>query len=309
MVAIKLHLQGSMMNDKKLILAIQKSGRLSESSLDLIKQLGIKLNRSKDQLIGYGQNFPIEILLTRDDDIPTLLNEGTCDIGIVGRNVTEEFIQSQKAKDKQVNFKTATVLPFGACKLSFAVPNDSSLGEVEDYANKKIATSYPYIVSKYLSDNNITAECIEFKGSVEIGPKLGICDLICDLVSTGTTLRANGLRETLTLLESTAELVQYNQLNETKTKLVTTFIERVNAVIKASNSRYIMLHAPLDKIDTIVSLLPGSESPTVIPLSNAQDKVAIHSLCNVEIFWDTLENLKAEGASSILVLPIEKILD
>lgn len=295
--------------ENKIKVAIQKSGRLSEDSYNLLKSIGIKFNRSKDQLIAYGTNYPIEVLLTRDDDIPTLINEGTCDIGIVGKNVFEEFKLESIAKGNRLNIDEIYKLPYGSCRLSFAVPEKSNLNSLEDFSGKKIATSYPNIVNNFLKENNINAGCIEFKGSVEIAPKLGTCDLICDLVSTGTTLRANGLIETQILLQSTAEIYAYRNISQNKSDLVNTFIERVNAVIKASNARYIMLHAPKAKVEKIVSLIPGSESPTIIPLTNIEDKVAVHALCIEEIFWETLEDLKAEGATSILVLPIEKILD
>ncbi len=182
-----------MNNETRIRIAIQKSGRLSDASLKLISQAGIKLARSKDQLIAYGNNYPIDVLLTRDDDIPTLLNEGTCDIGIMGYNIYNEFKCSREADKNNTNIDSAMDLPFGECRLSFASPYDSEIKSLSDCRGTKIATSYPATVNSYLKKMDINATCIEFKGSVEIAPKLGTCNLICDLVSTGTTLKANGL--------------------------------------------------------------------------------------------------------------------
>jgi ATP phosphoribosyltransferase len=298
-----------MKNETRIRIAIQKSGRLSEASLKMISQAGIKLARSKDQLIAYGKNYPVDVLLTRDDDIPTLLNEGTCDIGIMGYNIYNEFNCSHGSDENSTNIVSAMDLPFGECRLSFASPYDSKIKSLGDCDGTKIATSYPATVSSYLKKMNINATCIEFKGSVEIAPKLGTCTLICDLVSTGTTLKANGLEEFHTLLNSSAQIFKYSKVTDIKSTIINNLLARFRSVVRASESKYITLHAPIDRLDTIISLLPGSESPTIIPLSNSIDKVAVHALCNEKVFWETLENLKSEGASSILVLPIEKLLD
>jgi ATP phosphoribosyltransferase len=298
-----------MNNETRIRIAIQKSGRLSDASLKLISQAGIKLARSKDQLIAYGNNYPIDVLLTRDDDIPTLLNEGTCDIGIMGYNIYNEFKCSREADKNNTNIDSAMDLPFGECRLSFASPYDSEIKSLSDCRGTKIATSYPATVNSYLKKMDINATCIEFKGSVEIAPKLGTCNLICDLVSTGTTLKANGLEEFHTLLESSAQVYRHSNVSEAKAKIINNLLDRFRSVVRAIESKYVTLHAPIAKLDTIISLLPGSESPTIIPLNNSADKVAVHALCNEKVFWETLENLKKEGASSILVIPIEKILD
>tara|TARA_Y100000748_G_scaffold254257_1_gene220175 strand:+ start:31 stop:768 length:738 start_codon:yes stop_codon:yes gene_type:complete len=243
----------------------------------------------------------IDILLVRDDDIPSLVSKGVADLGIVGQNVLAE----QVASNKKITAKSVLNLGFSKCRLAFAKPMNSKLRSLK---NKIIATSYPGLVKKFLITKNIKAEVIKINGSVELTPYIGIADCICDLVSSGATLDANNLIEFKTLMDSEAVLiysVSYKKIND---KNILNLIKRFEGVINAAESKYVMLNAETKSIDKICKLLPGADSPTVIPLQQ-QDKVAIHALCSEPVFWETMEKLKSNGASSILVMPVEKILN
>ncbi len=294
---------------QRIKIAVQKTGRLTDHSLDLLERCGLKVRKSKDQLFCFGENMPIDLLLVRDDDIPGLVADDVCDLGICGLNVVEEKRLERVANGKNALFKRVYDLDFGHCRLSIAAPEGIKYSGPESLRNRKIATSYVGILSDYLKSNSIDAEIEYFSGAVEIAPKLGKADFICDLVSTGGTLQANGLEEVATLLDSEAVIIQTQvPLSEDKQQLVDKILQRLDGVLQVRESKYIMLHAPRSALSEIRDLLPGTEAPTVVPLDGSQDKVAIHAVCRENVFWETLENLKAAGASSLLVLPVEKML-
>jgi ATP phosphoribosyltransferase len=289
--------------------AIQKSGRLTDHSLDLLQRCGLKYTRGRDQLIAYGENMPVDILLVRDDDIPALVRDDVCDLGIVGLNVTEEKRLQFLDEGTSDPFTIVRKLDYGHCRLSFGYPEDGLINSVKDLQNQRIATSYPRIVAAYLAARNIDAQVVEFSGAVEIAPKLGRADVICDLVSTGTTMAANKIREGESILESQSMLLQTPvAIPKAKTEWVNRLLQRIEGVMQVKESKYVMMHAPKSALDEITSLLPGAESPTILPLEGCDDKVAIHVVCRENVFWETLENLKSAGASSILVMPVEKML-
>ena len=294
---------------QRIQIAVQKTGRLTDHSIDLLERCGLKMTRSKDQLICYGENMPIDLLLVRDDDIPGLVSEDVCDLGIVGLNIVEEKRLNLEYDGREARFKQIFELDFGHCRLSLAGPDDAEYAGPSSLENKRIATSYVGLVKQFLKTNAINAETVYFSGAVEIAPKLGRAEFICDLVSTGSTLKANGLAEFDVLLDSEAVVIQTQApLGDEKQALVDKILQRLDGVLQVRESKYIMLHAPLAALDEIRGLLPGSEAPTVMPLDGFDDKVAVHAVCRENVFWETLENLKAAGASSLLVLPVEKML-
>jgi ATP phosphoribosyltransferase len=295
--------------EQRIKVAVQKTGRLTDHSIDLLERCGLKVTKSKDQLICYGENMPIDLLLVRDDDIPGLVSDDVCDLGIVGLNVVEEERLNRVAEGRPARFKQIYELDFGHCRLALAGPEDASYDGIESLKNTRIATSYVGILNKFLADNDIDAEAVHFSGAVEIAPKLGRAEYICDLVSTGGTLKANGLTEYEVLLESEAVVIQTEKpLGEERQALVDKILQRLDGVLQVRESKYIMLHAPKSALPEIRDLLPGSEAPTVLQLDGSDDKVAVHAVCRENVFWETLENLKAAGASSLLVLPVEKML-
>jgi ATP phosphoribosyltransferase len=296
-------------SEQRIKIAVQKTGRLTDHSIDLLERCGLKVTKSKNQLICYGENMPIDLLLVRDDDIPGLVSDDVCDLGIVGLNVVEEKRVQLEQEGSNGQFKQIFELDFGHCRLSIAAPEGVDYLGPESLENVKIATSYVGLLTDYLKNNKINAEPIYFSGAVEIAPKLGRADFICDLVSSGETLLANGLREVAVLLESEAVVIQtLAPLSDEKQALVDKIIQRLDGVLKVRDSKYIMLHAPRSALAEIRALLPGSEAPTVLPLEGSEDKIAVHAVCRENVFWETLENLKAAGASSLLVLPVEKML-
>jgi ATP phosphoribosyltransferase len=296
-------------SEQRIKIAVQKTGRLTDHSLDLLERGGLKVTQSKNQLFCYGENMPIDVLLVRDDDIPGLVCDDVCDLGIVGLNIVEEKRQELLNAGRQAMFKQVFELDFGHCRLSLAAPEGVDYEGVKSLNNSKIATSYVGILSDYLNKNDIDAEIVYLSGAVEIAPKLGRADFICDLVSTGSTLAANGLSEVEVLLQSEAVVIQTRaELGEAKQALVDRMLQRLDGVLQVRESKYIMLHAPRASLAEIRALLPGSEAPTVLPLDGSDDKVVIHAVCRENVFWETLENLKAAGASSLLVLPVEKML-
>jgi ATP phosphoribosyltransferase len=291
-------------------IAVQKSGRLTEHSMDLLVRCGLTYSRGRDQLICYGENMPVDVLLVRDDDIPGLVQEDICDLGIVGGNIAEEVRLDLETTGETALFQKVYELDYGHCRLSFGLPEGSSFDGPQSLNGKRIATSYPNIVSDYLRRNNVTACVVEFSGAVEIAPSLGKSDLICDLVSSGATLRAHHLFEAETILESKAVLIQTPKgVPEDKADWIRRLLQRVQGVLQVRESKYIMLHAPRSALKRIRALLPGSEAPTIMPLEGRDDKVALHAVCRENVFWETLEQLKEAGASSMLVLPVEKMLD
>lgn len=295
--------------EQRIKIAVQKTGRLTDHSVDLLERCGLKLTKSKDQLICYGENMPIDLLLVRDDDIPGLVSEDVCDLGIVGLNIVEEKRENLKSDGGDGLFKQIYELDFGHCRLALAAPDGTEYDGPESLENKKIATSYVGLLNRFLKANSVRAETVYLSGAVEIAPKLGRADFICDLVSTGSTLKANGLSEVDVLLDSEAVVIQtLAPLGDAKQALVDKILQRLDGVLQVRESKYIMLHAPRDALSEIRDLLPGSEAPTVMPLDGNDDKVAVHAVCRETVFWETLENLKAAGASSLLVLPVEKML-
>lgn len=290
-------------------IALQKSGRLSEDSFNLLTRCGIKVRNRKDQLFCHSENFPIDLLLVRDDDIPNLVMDGICDFGIVGTNVLQEKSLHRSNNGDDKSFEKIRDLDFGTCRLSIAVPENFIYENLQSLKDKRIATTYPYILRDFLKKHQVTAEIVLLTGAVEVAPRLGIADAICDLVSTGTTLDANNLREVERVFESRAILIKTLQpIANERIAAAESFERRLNGVLHASESKYIMLHAPKVALNEIVKLLPGSEHPTIVSLQGDNEKVALHAVCRESIFWETMEQLKAAGASSILVLPVEKML-
>jgi len=288
------------MDEQRLKLAVQKSGRLTDPSLELLARCGLKLSRGKDQLVGYGENLPLDVLFVRDDDIPDLVEQDICDLGLVGLNVLAE---------KASGLIPLRELDFGRCRLSLAVPELFTYRGIDSLDGRRIATTYPYLLGQYLKAREIRAVIVTLAGSVEIAPRLGRADLICDLVSTGSTLKANHLREVATVFESYAVLIQTPKaLPAEKANWVRRLLLRIDGVQQVRESKYIMLHAPRAALPEIRQLLPGSESPTILPLEGCADRVAVHAVCRENVFWETLEGLKRAGASDLLVLPVEKML-
>ena len=279
-------------------IAIQKSGRLYEDSIKLLKECGIQLSNGNKQLKTIADNFPLEIYFLRDDDIPQYVFDGVADIGIAGENVLLE-----KAKDLELDYR----LGFGKCRLSIAVPKTTAYFTANDLQGLKIATSYPVLLQQYLSEKNISAEIHEISGSVEIAPGIGLADAICDLVSSGSTLFTNGLKEVEVILRSEAILAVNKDLSAEKKLLLEKLLLRIHAVKQARNNKYIMMNAPNHQLKNIIALLPGMKSPTVVPLST-EGWSSVQTVVNENDFWDVIEKLKQFEAQGILVMPIEKMI-
>ncbi len=293
----------------RLKIAIQKSGRLSEQSLSLLERSGLSFAKSKDKLFWYGRNLPVDLLLVRDDDIPRLLLEGVCQLGIVGENVAREKLLEARTRRPNAELKALTQLDFGHCRLMLAVPEKSDYQGPAGLAGKRLATSYPQLTRQWLEDHGIEADVMTLSGAVEIAPSLGTADAIVDLVSTGTTLRANHLKATDEVLNSQAALFRSPETLEPEAeKLLQTLLTRIEGVRQAAESKYVMLHAPRSRLAEISAILPGTESPTVLTLEGQEDRVAVHAVCTEQVFWEHLEQLKRAGASAVLVLPVEKML-
>ena len=297
------------MDENRLKLAVQKSGRLTDPSLDLLSRCGLKISRGKDQLMAFGENMPLDVLFVRDDDIPDLVQEDVCDLGLVGLNVLEEKRLELESQGTKARFQKLRTLDYGRCRLSLAIPDGFSYEGPRSLAGKRIATTYPFTLERWLKERNVTADIVTLSGAVEIAPRIGRADVICDLVSTGSTLQANHLKEVETVLQSQALLIRTPvELSAAKQEWVDRLLLRIDGVQQVRESKYIMLHAPRSALGEIRRLLPGSESPTIIPLDGAGDRVAIHAVCRENVFWETLESLKKAGASALLVLPVEKML-
>lgn len=279
-------------------IAIQKSGRLHEDSMKLLKECGIEINNGVNRLKTEASNFPLEVFFLRDDDIPQYVEDGVADLGIVGENVVLE---------KQKAVQVVQKLGFGKCRLSVAVRKDAPYKDIRDMEGLRLATSYPVILEAYLNQHGVQADIHEISGSVEIAPGIGLADAICDLVSSGSTLFMNGLREVEVILKSEAVLVGSGRLQADQAVLLDKLLFRINAVKRAKNTKYVLLNAPNDKINEICALLPGMKSPTVLPLAE-KGWSSVHSVLNENDFWDIIENLKALGAQGILVVPIEKMI-
>lgn len=279
-------------------IAIQKSGRLYDDSLKLLKECGIEFNNGHKQLKAMAYNFPLEVYFFRDDDIPQYVYDGVADIGFVGENVLLE-----KGKDIDLMYR----LGFGRCRLSIAVPKAMTYNSVNDLEGLKIATTYSTLLQKYLTEKNISAEIHEISGSVEIAPGIGLADAICDLVSSGSTLFTNGLKEVEVILNSEAVVAANKKLSIENRDILDKLLLRINAVKTAKNNKYILLNAPNHQLKNIAAVLPGMKSPTVVPLAE-QGWSSVQSVVNEDVFWEVIEKLKALGAQGILVVPIEKMI-
>lgn len=295
---------------KRLRIAIQKKGRLNNESTNLLSRCGVKFRISNNALIARSENLPLDILLVRDDDIATMVMDQICDLGIVGENVLFEKALYQKNAGAPADYNRLIPLGFGQCRLSIAIPDEMDFSGPGSLENRRIATSYPNLLKEYLERNKILTDVVSISGSVEIAPRLDMADAICDLVSTGRTLEENGLREVLLIMKSQAVLIQtVKSLSEEQSDTLSILLRRMKGVLQAQESKYILFHAPRSGMDAIKRILPGAETPTILPLEGYPDKLAVHLVSPEGVFWDTLERLKEAGASSILVLPIEKMMD
>ena len=282
----------------KLKIALQKSGRLNEDSLRLLKDCGLAINNGKDQLKVVVDNFPLEILYLRNSDIPQYLDDGTADIAIVGENLLIE---------KQKQLTIVQKLGFSKCRVALAVPKEVEDNSINYFNGKKIATSYPVTLQAYLDENNIKSEIHTISGSVEIAPNIGLADGICDIVSSGSTLFKNGLRETQVILKSEAVLVKSLQLDKEQEEILSKLLFRINAVLRAQNSKYILLNVPNNKIAAVTKILPVLKSPTILPLAK-EGWSSLHSVIDENQFWEVINELKTAGAEDILIIPINKMV-
>ncbi len=282
----------------KLKIAIQKSGRLNEDSMKILKDVGIAIDNGKDQLKASAKNFPLEVFYLRNGDIPQYLKDGVVDVAIIGENVLVE-----KGQDITI----AEKLGFSSCKVSVAIPKGKSYNSIKDLEGKRIATSYPNTVNQFLKDNNVNANLHIINGSVEIAPNIGLADAIVDIVSSGSTLFKNNLKEVEVILKSEAVLAVSPQISTENQAVLNKLQFRLQSVLKARNSRYVLLNAPNNKVDDIINILPGMKSPTVLPLAE-EGWSSLHSVINKNDFWEIIDELKANGAEGILVCPIENMV-
>ncbi len=290
----------------QLRIALQKKGRLAEDSYDLLKKCGLRFSIRSGGLLARVKNMPVDLLLVRDDDIPSFVANGAADIGIVGENVlVEEQLSHPEELDAHIHMR----LNFSRCRLCLAAPEGGIVKTAKDLENTRIATTYPGVLRRFLNDNGIQAKTVEMKGAVELAPSIGVADSICDLVSSGATLEANGLTAFQTILNSEAVLIKSNRpLSPGKQDSFDRLTRRIDGVIKSAETKYIMMNAPRDKVESITALLPGADAPTIMPLAGTEDLVALQAVCTENIFWETLEKLKGLGARAILVMPIEKMM-
>ncbi|GAB4133616.1 MAG: ATP phosphoribosyltransferase [Bacteroidia bacterium] len=287
------------MNSKKqLRIAIQKSGRLNEDSIRMLKECGIEFNNGVNKLKAEAYNFPLEVFFLRDDDIPEYIAQGVADIGIVGENVLVETNADVKIVER---------LGFGKCRLSLAIPKGRKYNGLKDFNGKRIATTYKNVLQKFLKKEKISAEIHEISGSVEIAPGIGLADAICDIVSSGSTLFMNGLKEVETVMKSEAVLIANKELSAQDQKIIERLLFRIRALKKAKHNKYVLLNAPNEKLDEIIRLIPGMKSPTILPLAE-KGWSSVHSVIDEDKFWDIIEKLKDAGAQGILVVPIEKMV-
>ncbi|MFH5833011.1 ATP phosphoribosyltransferase [Halalkalibaculum sp. DA3122] len=280
-------------------IALQKDGRLTDKTINLLEGIGLRFDNYKRSLMVKCRNFDVELLLIRDDDIPEYVQDGVCDLGFVGANVTAET---------GADVTILRGLDYGVCRLSLAARKNGNIQSVQDFDGKTIATSYPNLTRHYLQRKGVESNIVTISGAVEIAPRLEVADAICDLVSTGNTLKANGLEEIETIFESETQLIRTNkELSEGKKKLIEKFMLRIDGYQQAERSRYIMMNAPKKAVPEIKDIIPSLKSPTVMPLAD-EDMVAIHTVIQVEQFWEVMEKLKAAGASGIVILPIESMI-
>jgi len=283
---------------QKLRIAIQKSGRLYDDSVKLLSECGIDLRNVRERLRTESDDFPLEVFFLRDDDIPQYVEDGVADIGIVGENVLYE-------KNRQA--EVVEELGFGKCRLSIAILRNQHYDGIRTLKGKRIATSYPFLVASYLKQHNVEADIHEISGSVEIAPGIGLADVVADLVSSGSTLFMNGLKEVETILQSQAVLIKNKDLSKEQLDLLDKLLFRIKAVKKAKRNKYVLLNAPNEKLGEIIALLPGMKSPSVLPLAETGWS-SVHSVLSEDEFWEKIEQLKAAGAQGILVVPIEKMV-
>lgn len=295
-----------MLSDRtRLHIALQKSGRLSDASRELLRDAGFRIQSGKNSLTARVENFPAELMFVRDDDIPTFVCDGVCEFGIVGQNVLEEFA----AGSAEPGYEVLAELGFGRCSLKIAAPESTAYDGPRSLAGQRIATSYPRLVERFLRDHGLEATIVPMNGAVELAPRLQIANFVCDLVSTGATLEANGLRPFETVLESQAVLVRTRKaLDAQRTEIAAGLMSRIDGVLATKESKYIMLNAPSEALKRITDLLPGAEAPTILPLHGRPGHFAVHAVCQESVFWETLQKLKSAGASAILVIPIEKMM-
>ncbi len=286
------------MSTTKLRIAIQKSGRLNEDSLQILKDAGISIDNGKEQLKASARNFPLEVMYLRNGDIPQYLRDGVVDVAILGENVLIE---------KGEDIITGDKLGFSKCRVSIAVPKSLRYNKIEDLQGKRIATSYPNTVNAFLAENGITAELHIINGSVEIAPNIGLADAICDIVSSGSTLFKNNLKEVEVILKSEAILAISPGINEERKAILEKLQFRLRSVLNARTSKYILMNVPNDKLDAVIKLLPGMRSPTVLPLAE-EGWSSLHTVIKEERFWEVIDELKQNGAEGILVAPIEKMV-
>lgn len=291
----------------RLRVAMQKSGRLTEPALELLRRCGLSFRQSRDKLFCFGESEPVDLLLVRDDDIPGLIAQGVCDVGIVGRNVLDEFRLT--AGVDQAPLAELRALGFGRCRLSIAVPQESAYREPAQLAGLRIATSYPGLLGAWLRERGIAAGVVTLAGSVEIAPKLGTADLICDLVQSGGTLVANQLREADVLLESEAVLAGPAELpGDERGDLLALLLKRLDGVIQVRESRLLLLQTPRCAVEAVTRLLPGGPQPTLLPVAGQPEQLLLQALCAGEVSWRQLEEIKKAGAHEMFVLPVEKML-
>lgn len=287
----------------RLRIAVQKSGRLADKSLDLMEAAGLHIVKGANELLYRIENAPIDLLRVRDDDIPIFVADGVADLGIVGRNILAERVKGDAAPTEVM------ALGFGRCDLKIAAPPSFNYDGPRSLEGQRIATTYPRLLSRFLRENDVNAEIVTMRGAVEVAPRLKLANAICDLVSTGATLEANGLVEVDTLLRSEAVLIRSPKpLDDELAKLAESVTQRFRGVSASRDAKYVMMNAPRAVLPQISEILPGAGSPTVTPLAGRDDLVAVHAVCQESVFWETLERLKAVGASAILVLSIEKMM-
>jgi ATP phosphoribosyltransferase len=293
----------------RLRIAIQKSGRLSDPARDLLARAGLSFRESRDRLFCYGDSLPIDLLLVRDDDIPGLIAEGVCDLGIVGRNVLDEQGAEREAAGKEPAYSVLRTLGFGRCRLSIAVPNEWQWDGNQRLAGTRIATSYPHLLARWLKEQQVDAEPVLLSGSVEIAPRLGKAQSICDLVSSGATLVANQLKEVAVILESEAVLVgPAKPFADVRGDLAALLLRRLDGVISLKASKLLLFQAPRSCLPEIMKLLTDAEPPTVTTIEGRADEVSLQALCRTAMTWQRLEDMKRAGASGLLVLPVEQML-
>ena len=295
-----------MLSDRtRLHIALQKSGRLSDASRELLRDAGFRIQSGKNSLTARVENFPAELMFVRDDDIPTFVSDGVCEFGIVGQNVLEEFASTRV----DAGYDVLAELGFGRCSLRIAAPESTDYEGPQSLSGERIATSYPGLVNRFLKQNGIEATVVTMNGAVELAPRLQIANFICDLVSTGATLEANGLRALDTVLDSQAVLVRTRKpLDAGRAEIAAGLMSRIDGVLATKESKYIMLNATEESLERISAILPGAEAPTIVPLHGRPGHFAVHAVCQESVFWETLQKLKAAGASAILVVPIEKMM-